>query len=779
MSPVKSQGRANARERAKPNSAKNGSQKKDVSQNASKAKPLSKVPNEKQRGRESSSSPEVACNRKNKSNGASQPQQDKKITTKLKPPPKAPERVGKLPAKPENKRSDTLTESDEVESESEVESSVEATEEETSDEEKEEHLRSKEESAETQESEQSSEEEAGVSGAQRDTEQTANKESDEELSSEAKSRSDSAGEPVASSTEEEEDKKEVEASEAVISERSEDDERNQEDVPEKPAAVKPRLERRPTPRPSNSTQRPKRKMFKKTKADVQAEKAEKKKAKAEKQRLEKEAKQKAKEEKKNKKKQKKEDRPRSSAEESQPLKGGSVKKNDTAKGKSKVGNKTKKSSKKDVIIEGDTDTEEEEVKPSSSKNESQNQMNLKAKGKDQKAALEPKVQGEAERTGEERPQSLLLGKADVDTESEVITEESGKPTERLIARTKGMRTLRRVSGWIQKKMPKGFDFRKKLSAWTKAIGVSRWLSFRAIKQKQNARKSKSNILKHRMRAVSKTSLASRKNRSSSNNKMVSEKASPQEKAEEGEGEPAPAGEKEVEAKYAVVLPRMNKLTKDRQAKTADMPQAAPEPSTSASTIVPPEEPSTSDRKPPKPGARLVLPVKPDLNLLKSIQKPLPGGLASNGAGVKSIPVSSGPKGLSNTKGKDGRTAPDNKNGASVLQSARGLDPSQINLTRMSLSGGMISGGLTRAKGPGQVRDDAAGMPRSTNQAFPSGETAVTSSVQSLYEEETDREVAQLMGEGGVYTINQPEVHWAGNPRMSGDPQVCVSFLNEH
>ncbi|XP_028332746.1 unconventional myosin-XV [Gouania willdenowi] len=43
-------------------------------------------------------------------------------------------------------------------------------------------------------------------------------------------------------------------------------------------------------------------------------------------------------------------------------------------------------------------------------------------------------------------------------------------------------------------------------------------------------------------------------------------------------------------------------------------------------------------------------------------------------------------------------------------------------------------------------------------------------VRSLYEEDADREVAQLMGEGGMYTISQPGVHWTGNQRMSADPQ---------
>lgn len=813
MSPVKSQGRTNAvRQRTK--TTKNGSQQKNVRQNSSKAsQPPSKALIGRQKGRGNSLSLEVKYNKKNAVNGISQPQHEKDITdskaTKLGPPTKAlttkPHRVNnKLPTKPENKRSDKETESEEEEeSESDAGSSVEATEEETSDDEKEEHQGSNEEQAETQESEQSSEEEAEASDTRRDTKQTTNKEADKELWGEAKSRSESEVEPVASSTDEEENEKEAEVSEAAISDGDEDNELNQKDLSEKPTATKV-WQRRPTPRPSKSAQGLKFKMFKKTKANVQAEKAEKKRAKAEKQRLEKELKLKAKEEKKNKKKPQKEDKPSSATEETRPLKGLTINKVDTAKGKTQKVDmaKTKNFNKKDAPVESDSDIEEEEeeAEPTLSKAiEGQNQiMLLKAKGKDLKAILEPGVQQDTESVAKGLPQSLLLGKVkmaslcdkankmklakpDEDTSVNEVTDAgSSKPKECLIAQRKGMTTLRRVSGWIQQKMPKGLNFRKKLSAWTKAIGVSHWLSLRAIKQKQGTRKSKGTMLKHRMamRAVSKTTLASRKYRSSTEDKTTKEKADPQEKAEEWEGEPPPSGEKEVEAKYAVVLPRMNKVRTDRQTKTVEMAQAAPEPSTLSGTTGSPGELSTPERKPPKPGARLVLPVKPDLNLLKSIKKPLPGGLASDGDVAKRIPKSIGTEGSSNTEDKDRKTAFDNNNGVNVLQAARGkVDPSQIKLTKMSLSGGTLGVGPSRAKGSDPVREDAAGIHRSTTQLSPNAEAnTVISGVQSLYEEDADREVAQLMGEVGIYSITQPEVHWAGNPQMSGDPQVCVPIL---
>ncbi|KAM9336578.1 unconventional myosin-XVB [Symphorus nematophorus] len=843
MSPVKSQGRTNAtKQRAE--ATKQGNQQKNVRQNGSRAsRPPSKVPNGRRKGKGSSPTLEDEktdagkSNRRIKTdqskkrdleqkgpqkrvgrplgngktaNGRPPPQGEKDSktaggtnkTTQLKPSPKIPPtkqgRINKPPTKPENKKNDRLTESEEEEEESESDagSSVEVTEEETnSDEKEEEEHGSNEEPAETQGSEESSEEEAEASDAQRDTEQTANEESDKEHSEEAKSKSESEVEPVASSEEEEgeeeeEYKTEAEVSEAVTSDGGEDKEITQEDTSGKPTADRACRRRSKTPCLSKPAKESKYKMFKKTKADKQAEKAEKQRAKAEKQRLEKEAKQKAKEEKKNKKKALKEDKPIPAIEEVQP-----PSKVDTPKGKTKL---PKSISETDSPVEADPDQEDGEDEPILTKAiKGQNRiMLLKAKGKDLKAILEPEEEQAAGSAVKGQPQTSLLGKVkmaslrqkankmlakpDEETsEVEALDGASSKPKERLIARRKGMTTLRRVSGWIQKSVPRGLNLRKKLSAWTKAIGVSHWLSLRAIKQKQGLRKSKGNIFKHRMAmtVASKTSLSSKKNKSSSEDKMAKAKASLLRKAGEGSKEAAPAGEKEVEAKYAVVLPRMNKLGK---AKTAEVPQAAPGPSTPSGATGSSGEPTTSEPKPPKPGARLVLPVKPDLSLLKSIKKPLPGGLLSGGDVTERSPGSNDtPEGSSSSEDRNRRAAPDNQDGVNVLQAARRkLDPSQINLTKMALSGGTIGGGLTRAKGPDPEREAPAGIPRSTTQPFPNEEaSAVTSGVRSLYEEEADREVAQLMGEGGIYTIRHPEVHWAGNPRMSGDPQDWLRAEN--
>lgn len=723
-----------------------------------------------------------------------------KKTTKFIPSPKTSPTIqgginnNKLFSKPKNMKDANVTESEQDESESSNSgNSEEVTEEEISSDEKEEEQNGNEEPPETQRSDDSSEEETEASDIQRDTEHTANDDSDEKLSEETKSTSDSEAKSLLSIEEEEENEKEIEVSEAVISEGDEDKEITQEDTCKRPATDKICRRRRQTSCPSKPAPKPKFKMFKRTKADKQTIKAEKQRVKAEKQRLDKEAKQKAKEEKKNKKKLQKKDKCSSFTEEIQPPKGNSLRKFGTKKGKIQFANKTECVPDEDPPAEADgtdLDEEEEEDEPILTKAiKGQNQiMLLKAKGKEFKPILETEKHENEGRVTKGRPQSLLLGKVKMASlrhkakkiptkpdeeisEGGTLDRGSSKLNERSIAQRKGMTALRRVSGWIQRYMPRGLNLKKKVSAWTKAIGVSHWLSVRAIKHKQDLKKSKGNILKHRMamRVASKSSLTSRKNGSSSENKTSKENSCPLGKAGEGGegGEVIPTGEKDAEAKYAVVLPRMNKL-----GKTAEGPQEASGLSTSSVTTGPPDEPITSEPKPPKPGARLVLPVKPDLSLLKSIKKPLPGGLTSGGDVAEGSPGSSNTLEASlNPDDRKRRTALENQDGVGVLQAARRkLDPSQINLTKMSLSGGTM--GPTRAKEPDPEREAAVGILRSTTQPYSSGEAAMgMTGVRSLYEEEADREVAQLMGEGGIYANTQPEVHWTGNPRMSGNPQV--------
>lgn len=739
--------------------------------------------------------------------------------SKLQPAPKTPTtKTGRINNKPSaktgNRRSGRVTETEEEEEEDEEEeksesdagSSEEDREEEDDKDDTEEELRSNEEPVETQGSEESSEEEAEASDTQKDTEKAAADEaSDKDLSEDTKTRSDPEKESVTTSEEEEESQREVEESEAITSDGGGDELITQEDTSEKPATDKASRRHRQTPRPLEPARVQKHKMFKKTKADKQAEKAEKQRAKAEKQRAEKEAKQKAKEDKKNKKKPPKEEKP-SPAQESQPLKGISLNKIDTAKGKTQLlqlASKTKNIKEKIVLAETDLDEEEEEeAGPTlSSAIKGQNRlMLLKAKGKDLKASLDPEpakeVQQQAGSDVKDRPSVLfrkvkmasvrhrtnkMLAKPDEElSENDAVDGGSSKPKECLIARRKGVTTLRRVSGWIQKKMPRGITVKKKVSAWSKVIEVSRWLSHRALKAKEGTRKSKGNFLKNRMamRVATKTSMASKKSRNSSEEKRAKEKAGPQGKVGEGGEEGATAGEKEAEAKYAVVLPRMNKLG---LAKTAQVPQAGSAASTPATNTGSSGGTATSEPKPPKPGARLVLPVKPDLSLLKSINKHSPGELTTGGdtadrnAGSSVGPAA--PEGTSDTEDRNRKAALDSQDGVSVLQAAKGkLGSSPVNLTKISLSGGVIGAGPARARALDPEREAASGIPRSTTEPLQTGEAGrVVPGVASLYEEEVDREVAQLMDDGGPYTVSPSEVHWVGNTRMSGDPQVCIKI----
>lgn len=746
-------------------------------------------------------------------NGRSQPQGERGNGTKggidkavsSQPVPKtATTKTGRISApsaKTVNKRGGREIETEEEESESDGGSSSEVSEEDECKDEEEE-LGRNEEPVETHGSEESNEEEAVVSNKEKDTERdtegpSEGEESDKELVVEVETGGGPEENPNATSEEEEEKEEEVEGSEAVTSDGGGEDEITEEKTSEKPATDKASRHRRQIPRPLEHSEGRKYKMFKKTKADKQAEKAEKQRAKAEKQRAEKEAKQKAKDEKKNKKRLQKEDKQPSPEheEEDQPLTGVSLNKADTAKGKAQLlqlANKTKNIKEKNVPPEPEPEEEEEEAAPTLAKaTKGQARMMLiKAKGKDLKADLETQTGKEEEQEAgsgvKGRRQSLLLGKVKMTSirlrtdkmleksgeemlESEAADGESTKPRERLIARRKGVTALRRVSGWIQKK---GFNLKKKFAAWSRAIGISRWLSLRALKQKDRAKKSKGNILKHRMamRVTSKTSLASTKSRNSTAERRAKEKAVSQGNAEDGGEEVAPAGEKEVEAKYAVVLPRMNKLGLGKA------PQAAPVGSTPGTSTGTPGGSTTSDPKPPKPGARLVLPVKPDLSLLKSIQKPLPGGLKAGGEAERttgSSATTAAPVGSPDTDDGDRKVALDNQNGVSVLQAARGrLGSSQINLTKMSLSGGMIGAAPNRTRAPEPERETPARTPRPTTEPPQNGEPAGgVSGVGSVYEEEADWEVAHLMGEGELYTVGPPEVHWAGTTRMSGDPQV--------
>lgn len=614
-------------------------------------------------------------------------------------------------------------ESEEDQLESDPESSVEATEGETSNQEEEQG--SDGEPDETQMSEDSIEE-AAASDTQSDTEQT------EPEESETKKAKSNKGEPefqsggTEESEEEEENLKEEAEESEMVSDKDEEHETTEEDTNEVSA---PRT-------------RGKQTKLKNVKADKQAKKAEKQREKLEKQKLKKEAKEKAKEEKKQKKKQFKGLKP--AAEDVQPP--------------------TDLHSDNDERNSHDSNEEETQNRAINDQNVV---LSLQGKGKHIEAVKEQfPLRGKPNSlfsklkmasSGEQADNSLT----NIDKEpSELEDSEavSSKSKEQLISRRKSITAIRRVSGWIQKKIPRDLNLRKKLSALTKAIGVSRWLSLRATKQKQGAKMSKGNIFKHKtaMKITSKTTLAGKKNKKSSEDKLGQEQNNlHQEEEEEG----AAGRDKEAEAKYAIVLPRMNKLGKLKEIKTT--PGLLPAPKSSG-------EPSTSEPKPPKPGAKLVLPVKPDLLILKSVKKPFGERPSSGRNALGRISDSHGStEGSANLEESQGRAPVEHPDAISVLQAARGkLKPSQVNLSKMT--GKTISSGPTPLKEPDMVREKPAVIPRSSSQtlhgeAVPGG--------RSLYEEEADREVAQLMGDCGLHPITQAEVHWSGKCWMSGDPQV--------
>lgn len=633
-----------------------------------------------------------------------------------------------------NKRNDT--ESEEEELVSTAESSGEATEEEISDEE-EERRYGRSVSAEGD----SSEEDTESSGSQRNTEQTAINSVGKETFVESKCSSSPEVNTHASSTEEEDARGD---SSAGLKDETQNKEVSQEDTSERLTADRTRGQRARPSCTSTPAKESKYKMFKRTKGDKQAQKDEKRRVKAEKQRLEKEAKQKAKEEKKNKKKPLKAEKHASVSKDIQSA-GSTVGKYKKINGKNKSVKQTRNTEEDACGIANMSevsDEEDDEGEPALTKAiKGQNRiMQLKEKGKELRNIL---AQPEAETS-----------------ESEPLVLESNQVEPQLIVQRKGTATFHRVSGWIQKNMPQNLNVRKKLSAWTKAMGISRWLSAKVIKQNRSPKKSKSSIVKHRMalRVASKTSLVSK-------NKKAKEKAGV------GGDDVVPGGEKDTEAKYAVVLPRMNELGKT---KMVDISQVAASPSAPSNMTETPGESISSASKPPKPGARLVLPVKPDLSLLKSLKKPLPGDLSIGESLSQRTPDSTQALEDSLNTGESKRK--ENRDGASVLQAARRkLDSSQINLTKMSLSGVTI--GPTQARGPEPDRDAAVGIPRSVTQPIPNGEAGMgVSGARPICDEETDREVAQLMCEGGKYGSSQPEVHWAGNPQMSGDPQVGSTFV---
>ncbi|XP_035260130.1 unconventional myosin-XV [Anguilla anguilla] len=349
-------------------------------------------------------------------------------------------------------------------------------------------------------------------------------------------------------------------------------------------------------------------------------------------------------------------------------------------------------------------------------------------------------------------------------EVELAEAVTSRQTDSLIARRKGMNTLRRVSGWIQKKIPKSINLRAKITAVSRAISISKWLTAQALKRQNSTTSSKKSLFRRRMamRIASTTSLKKKAELPESEAKLAKEmKANPQEdqesEAQEDSSDDDSSSKKvcdsqsEAEeknpgdAKYAIVFPRMHRIGKAKGGSPASTMST-----TSATT-----EPK---RVPPKPGARLVLPVKPDLTVLKSVKKNI----------TQKEPVRNvGPTGNAGEK-EPQRTVEsrqaviDEKEGLSVLQAAKGkLGPAQLKLTKLNMPKPMSGTGLTLVQGNNENDKEKPGG--IAVEAEVNGQMHVS----SFYEEEADREVAQLMGEGVLPSSR--EVHWAQGRPLRSDP----------
>lgn len=344
-----------------------------------------------------------------------------------------------------------------------------------------------------------------------------------------------------------------------------------------------------------------------------------------------------------------------------------------------------------------------------------------------------------------------------ETEETVLS----KSTEHLIAQKKGMTTLHRVSGWLQKKAPRRLNVRRKFAAVTQAIGISMWLRS-LVQKKKSPTKSKKTLLRHKMALkMAGSSIRTNKRVPISGNVKTELRPDAQETSEDpGDscGEPCSSMQDPEEktnsgdAKYAIVFPRMNKIGKDE-----DTTSPA---STSTSNGHAPE------RKPPKPGARLVLPVKPDLSLLKSVER----SNATSQPDIRSEEQVSERR----KEAKIDNTVPalDNKDSGSALQAAKGkLVGSQMNLSKLAMSKPLLAGGRS-------IVQSLNGEQRHKNQgqAIPSAKAEPwRDGLGTAYYEEEDREVAELMGEGLLPSTI--DLHWAQHQQMCSDPQDWLRSEN--
>ncbi|XP_029102821.1 unconventional myosin-XV [Scleropages formosus] len=477
-----------------------------------------------------------------------------------------------------------------------------------------------------------------------------------------------------------------------------------------------------------------------------------------------------------------------------PMKGFIFNKNAQSKGMSQIqqlANTTQTKEKEPCSMN-------EEAKGSSSKpqksllsGKSYLMLNIKAKkkeGKDNQNRKDKQKQGteqeqsdkvikEQEGTGHPQNIGLVLGRVKMASvryqtrrkqrKSEEVAEESTEAapqvTHSLVAQRKSINTLRRVSGWIQKKIPRSVSLQARLSNVSRAISISRWLSAQAKKQQRCTKSSKQSIFQGKLpKGIASTAtLARRKVQASAKGPeehrveveeeqvdfTYDRSSSP--KTSESQSEPEEKVNP-VDPKYAIVFPRMNKLGKSKGTSPA---------STSVSSASATAEPK---RIPPKPGARLVLPVQPDLTLLKSVKKNFPkGGLSNDGERDKSSEKNALKENVENKQ-----TLFSGKDGLSAIEAAKAnLGTSGLNLSKITLSKPLSTTGFKSREGlygnDNKKSLSLGGTPMEK-------EDHRKDVISSFYEEEADREVARLMG--GDAFPSAMEVHWAQDHPLRSDPK---------
>ncbi|KAG1955060.1 myosin XVB [Pimephales promelas] len=431
------------------------------------------------------------------------------------------------------------------------------------------------------------------------------------------------------------------------------------------------------------------------------------------------------------------------------IKGMALSKVGTSKGKSQIlqlASKTKANAKTE---EADQHEESPTKGPKGLLNkQSRGLFSMKGKGKDDKSKR--KLQKDTVDAVEEPKQDAC--EKIVPDAAEPEEEMSSNSTERLLARKRGMTTLRRVSGWIQKKMPKSIHVRRKISAVTQAIGVSKWISALALKKRRSSTQSKRSLIRHKM--VMKMAGGGKSKNEVSSSKDSKTDVTQGDSLDEPCSSPQDVEEKanSGDAKYAIVFPRMNKI---------DTAKEATSPSTSTST----GDGGSTERKPPKPGARLVLPVKPDLSLLRSIKKNTQGSESDK----NSSPNSRGTEEQPEVKADNKEPTLGINGGTSILQAAKGkLGVSQVNITKLSMTKPLING-----VSAGQSKEVERNIRKADVSA--ESETRRNGVTQPSFEEDADREVAELMGEGLLPSAM--ELHWAQTQQMCDDPQDWLRSEN--